>query len=808
MALSNMTIVSNGNLEFVSISFNYLDRSEISVYFDSVPTSTWAWVGDTNQIKFTPKVPNGVTVLVARTTDASDLRHTFSEGAAFTAKSLDEDLRQVLHIVQEARETNLSGNFYSNIDMHGNKITNLAPGSNPSDAVTFQQLQDLSPDAGLRAELAKDYANTGSGIVGFRQDAIDAVGRSVESKLRESISVKDFGAVGDGVADDTAAIQAALDAITEGAHLNFEPGKIYSVSALIAEHPCHINLCGSTLKRIQPFSSGIFFLYAPVSTIYSGLSLSVTSGQSSFNLPPGVNVAVGDMVRFGSTDINVSVITGDDYTHGQYSVITRLVGSVAYVSTMFYGDYTVTTMTVYSANTGFSICNGVLDISGSSPVAQDTVAAQLTGKNLRISQVEFRGNENTGVLLNVSGENAVIENCNFYECFNILGLPGGGRVGYGVNVTGNNISVRNSVFVNCKHAFTSASRTIVAINLAIRDCSFYEPQGSFNANYNGTIDLHSNTRGFFVVDHCRIISNNCCFQQRSLNIVWTVSSCLVAAKFGTEMLRGFEVDLENINLNSCRIVVPENSSFFQTVNYTNVNSLRNVSINNCTFEGGGSVINSNLNIDNFSCINCKIQSAGIAAFYVRAITSVINFVVVGNSAKVSTSFVRVRTEQNVPNMVRADILIENNLIEVSGTTGDNATIYFQNANVGIVNAERISISNNTFNFPVANVSTGRAIDIREMSVKGMQLSNNIINRRNTNCIICFNINLTDTQIIGNVVDGTIQILSTINVTYERLSVFSNTGLNYSATSAAGIVTKTQYAFNALNNNFANVVDTI
>ena len=129
-----------------------------------------------------------------------------------------------------------------------------------------------------------------------------AVQRTVTSKVQEFVSVKDFGAVGDGVTNDTAAIQAAIDAVASigGGQVFFEEGVYLITSGLIANIGVILNGQSRTDVSSNTNGSGVT---SARPTIYWGGA----AGGYMFTVEPA---NVGDCV-WGGGSIEIEWNGGD-----------------------------------------------------------------------------------------------------------------------------------------------------------------------------------------------------------------------------------------------------------------------------------------------------------------------------------------------------------------------------------------------------------------------------------------------------------------------------------------------------------------
>lgn len=116
--------------------------------------------------------------------------------------------------------TNTPAPIYSDVGLttpHANPVVANAVGRFPqvylSEAISYRvRIYDDDAVAGVDTPIEEydPYGGTYADFT-FIQSGAGAVPRTGQDKLRETVSVKDYGATGDGATNDSAAIQAALD---------------------------------------------------------------------------------------------------------------------------------------------------------------------------------------------------------------------------------------------------------------------------------------------------------------------------------------------------------------------------------------------------------------------------------------------------------------------------------------------------------------------------------------------------------------------------------------------------------------------
>jgi hypothetical protein len=245
--------------------------------------ATFTWVNN-SLIQMDAAPANGAAVLVYRTTPLTAPLVDFADGATLVAADLDTNARQSIYTQQELDDALVDG--LAGVIPNGDKgdITTSAGGSVwtiDSGAVVEAKLgtgavtetkigtgavtetkigtgavteTKIGTGAVTSSKIADGTivnadVNASAGIVAsklaFTQSGTGATARTVDSKLKDVVSVKDFGAVGDGVADDTTAIQAAINSLPAGGGCVYIPRGLYLVDPAVGINVVSgLTLCG------------------------------------------------------------------------------------------------------------------------------------------------------------------------------------------------------------------------------------------------------------------------------------------------------------------------------------------------------------------------------------------------------------------------------------------------------------------------------------------------------------------------------------------------------------------------------------
>src|SRR4051812_13701066 len=89
--------------------------------------------------------------------------------------------------------------------------------------------------AAAGAVYAATDAPVAADAIHYKHSGRGAVARTIGSKLAETVSAKDYGVVCDGMADDSAAFNAAIKAVGSGGVVMVPPGNCKTTSPILAE---------------------------------------------------------------------------------------------------------------------------------------------------------------------------------------------------------------------------------------------------------------------------------------------------------------------------------------------------------------------------------------------------------------------------------------------------------------------------------------------------------------------------------------------------------------------------------------------
>jgi hypothetical protein len=202
----------------------------------------------------------------------------------------------------------IEGSIYSFVETSSTVVT-FTTGLHVGALVKFVSAETLTGGA------------TSANLVSYTPAGTGAVATNVQTKLRETVSVKDFGAVGDGVTDDTAAIQAAVASGKDVCFSYSEAGASYLLTSTV-----NVTTPGQKL-----FSYGIPTEAGNAKIVFTnnGIGFNVTAPQVVFSnlcmegARSGADIGIYAARTVNTDDIDVSV---ENCRFDSWSLVIRVIG--------------------------------------------------------------------------------------------------------------------------------------------------------------------------------------------------------------------------------------------------------------------------------------------------------------------------------------------------------------------------------------------------------------------------------------------------------------------------------------------------
>lgn len=363
-----------------------------------------------NILTFSTPPPNGVSVLArygqaATQTNVSYSQQTFSVAAFQTVFTLSSSYSPGNNSVAVYLNGSRLAPGLDYSETSSNSIT-LVRGAYAGDIVMVATATSINPTGVDAAQVTYSPAGTG------------AVATNVQTKLRETVSVKDFGAVGDGVTSDaTAFYNACIYCWQTGSNLYIPPGNY--LHGRVEVHG-NFNVIGSG-ATVEYLGVGTTYIagtgtgtsaaptawpndpaYDPsgyFNPVMYTLAATIAKGDTSFQVTSTSGLVAGQYLFIGGNPTSASSVGNYIPTDFEFVRISSIVGTTVNIFAAFKNAYTTigtgagAAAAFYSAGLAVNCKVSGLKINTSIDAYQYVVRSAL---NVTLEQLEFIGASATG----------------------------------------------------------------------------------------------------------------------------------------------------------------------------------------------------------------------------------------------------------------------------------------------------------------------------------------------------------------------------------------------------------------------------